>query len=326
MKFKKEYQTYLVLIVAILTAGYFLKSFFFNKKNKVVEGNATDGDGDQYYRIALNLDNLNKLNTDSREDYDKIMLKTLILTQFKLTENIDNIITLDEFKIVVGIDDDTYDNTLNNDINDFFTKIINQSNVLVKDNDDKITGIKVKRTCGDMLDYFKQQADAAASNTSPDADADAALAAYDYADIILADKYNENVAIMALIAAGNLLALMGQPGMQYNNYVVLEAKEAAAKAAYYVANAEEAINTAANAVQAAGNAVGNAVTAANAAYYADEAAKVAKAAANPDGTYVQFYNKSIPMNDTYLKQVFINSAGQIYKNVYILIKNIEVST
>jgi|LakMenE01Jun11ns_1017448.scaffolds.fasta_scaffold8473221_1 hypothetical protein len=38
MKFRKEYQTYLLIVIAIITAGYFLKPFFFNKKKKVVEG------------------------------------------------------------------------------------------------------------------------------------------------------------------------------------------------------------------------------------------------------------------------------------------------
>ena len=38
MKFRKEYQTYLLIVIAIISAGYFLKPFFFNKKKKVVEG------------------------------------------------------------------------------------------------------------------------------------------------------------------------------------------------------------------------------------------------------------------------------------------------
>ena len=38
MKFRKEYQSYLLIVIAIITAGYFLKHFFFNKKKKVVEG------------------------------------------------------------------------------------------------------------------------------------------------------------------------------------------------------------------------------------------------------------------------------------------------
>ena len=38
MKFRKEHQTYLLIVIAIITAGYFLKPFFFNKKKKVVEG------------------------------------------------------------------------------------------------------------------------------------------------------------------------------------------------------------------------------------------------------------------------------------------------
>ena len=37
MKFRKEYQTYLLIVIAIITTGYFLKPFFFKKK-KVVEG------------------------------------------------------------------------------------------------------------------------------------------------------------------------------------------------------------------------------------------------------------------------------------------------
>jgi hypothetical protein len=50
MKFRKEYQTYLLIVIAIIIAGYFLKHFFFNKKKKVIEGQAG---AITYYRIVF---------------------------------------------------------------------------------------------------------------------------------------------------------------------------------------------------------------------------------------------------------------------------------
>ena len=185
----------------------------------------------------------------------------------------------------------------------------------MKDNNETYIGIKVKLTptC-DMLEYFKQQADLAANNQNPDASA--ALAAYEYASLILIMKYNDNNDIMALIAAGNLLAIMGQSEVEYDDQVVNDAKNVVNK--YALAEADE------NPADVAEYAIEAAIKAANTANFAQREAAVnaddaAKKAAGQE--YEQFYNQTIGMNEDYLKQVFINSAGQIYQSVYNLIKN-----
>ena len=84
MKFRKEYQTYLLIVIAIITAGYFLKPFFFNKKKKVIEGQAGTT---TYYRIAFN--STDSIDTNGLTLARQDLLKQLILTQYNtvLTDN-----------------------------------------------------------------------------------------------------------------------------------------------------------------------------------------------------------------------------------------------
>ena len=324
MKFRKEHQTYLLIVIAIITAGYFLKPFFFNKKKKVIEGQA--GTTTTYYRVAFNSTDLsNLLNTLStpptptQED----LLKQLILTQYNtvLTDNTTGI------KYVMP---DTKYGVL--------SPLIPATILMRNSTTGGIMGLKVATCTGNKLDFFNKEAAAAADT----ADATAAAAAYDYARyarLILSNDVN----IRALIAAANLLTIIGQPDItNYTDTVVTTAKNAAksaalaansGSAAYAAEYADYAKDYAAKAaadaktnlfygLAEAGDALKAAEYAANAAGYADAYAMGLTLNATTvklNDNYIKVMNKdnSTPAN---MKAAFITAAGLIYQSIYEKIK------
>jgi hypothetical protein len=209
--------------------------------------------------------------------------------------------------------------------------------LLMKDSNGAIIGLNVVPLCDNRLEYFKQQAAAAAAADT--GDATAAAAAYDYARLILSNKpaYKADANIMALIAAANLLTIIGQPTItNYNDTVVTTAKKAAF-------DAVDAVNDASNDTgNDASNAALNAMDAANAAlnamvddeYTNAEADDAADAAAKAAG-YANAYANNESLNDTTvtnnsnytkvmttynddpfnLKYAFIIAAGLIYQSI-----------
>ena len=244
MKFRKEYQTYLLIVIAIITAGYFLKHFFFNKKKKVIEGQA-GASTTTYYRIDF---------PDTFAATPQDLLKELILTQY------DTVLTDNTTGIQYVKPDAKYDDL----------KALIPATLLMKDSNEVIIGLKVVGCTGNKLDFFNKEAAAAADTAAATADtATAAAAAYEYARLILSNTYKDNLNIKALIAATNLLTIIGQPDIiNYSDLVVTTAKNAAKMAAdsgvledaayanysaNYAANlAKNAANSAADAKNAAG--------------------------------------------------------------------------
>ena len=207
MKFRKEYQTYLLIVIAIITTGYFLKPFFFNKKKKVIEGQAG---ATTYYRIAFN--STDSIVTSALTLAQQDLLKELILTQYDtvLTDDagIQYVQPGDKYKVLIQLIPDT-------------------DTLLIKDSTGEIIGLKVVALCGNRLEYFKKKAAAAAADTADSAAA--AAAAYDYARLILSNDatYKADANIMALIAAANLFTIVGQPNIIITDKVVNTAKKAA---------------------------------------------------------------------------------------------------
>ena len=198
MKFRKEYQTYLLIVIAIIIAGYFLKHLFFNKKKKVIEGQAGTT---TYYRIAFS-------STDSIDTTptNQDLLKELILTQYDtvLTDATGSkyVQPGDKYKVLIPLIPDT-------------------DTLLIKDSTGAVLGLKVVAVCANRLEYFKKKAAAAAADTADSAAA--AVAAYDYARLILSNTYKDNLNIMALIAAANLFTIVGQPNINITDKVVTAA-------------------------------------------------------------------------------------------------------
>ena len=314
MKFRKEYQTYLLIVIAIITVGYFLKPFFFNKKKKVIEGQGAITT--TYYRIAFNstdlselLNTLNTLRTPPTPTQEDL-LKELILTQY-------DTVTTDNTGIKYVKPDTKYS---------VLIPVI-PATLLMKDSNNVIIGLKVVGCTGNKLDFFNKEAAAAADTAAATADtATAAVAAYDYARLILSNDVNY-VNIKALIDAANLLTIMGQPNITtYTETVVKTAKTAALAAKDYseAANyADYAAETAAAEAYAAKTnaaygllADGEAVTAVKYAAYA------ARATASSDSKEVN-YNKVINKYNsnpggtllTNMKAAFITAAGLIYQSI-----------
>jgi hypothetical protein len=357
MKFRKEHQKYLLIVLAIITAGYFLKPYFFNKNKKVVEGQANNSE--QYYRINLDLTNPPQISEDELKTND---YKHTILKQFKPDE--------------IKISSDGSSKFIETPSNIFETlrmshKMLNQFNVLeINESGQYVAGIKVKETC-DMLGYFNKHAIKAAnlvedqrerlnfgsatekadSNYNASIDpptrfitsrldnaaaeaAASALAAHDYARIILEEEHQDKYDILALIAAANLLALMGQDVV--NDEVVKEALgiaraaavntaadfAAAAEAAFLAEVAADqaayaALTPAADAALAAEAAALAALAAEAAAEAAEEAAL---AAADAAGITQDSINEIYANNPANLKNTFIAAAGLIYQSVYAIIQ------
>ena len=311
MKFRKEYQTYLLIVIAIIIAGYFLKHFFFNKKKKVIEGQGVIAT--TYYRIAFPTD---LINTSALTPTNQDLLKELILTQYDtvLTDatGIKYVQPGDKYKGLIQLIPDTETDTL-----------------LIKDSTGEIIGLKVVALCGNRLEYFKEKAAAAAADTADSAAA--AAAAYDYARLILSNEkaYNGNVTIMAGIAAANLLTIIGQP--EYNEAVVTTAKTAALNA-YNTASAFAGLGfsagAAANAAEAAADPDIEAAArdAAKAAGYAKNTKAATNATFQSEENYFETTDTSnanyIKVMTKYntdpanLKAAFITAAGLIYQSVY----------
>ena len=199
MKFRKEYQTYLLIVIAIIIAGYFLKHFFFNKKKKVIEGQGgATTYAKTYYRINFPTD-FNPALTLPQQD----LLKELILSQYTTAE----------------INTDDTGNKYVRPAAEYIPLI--PESLFSKNSSNG--AIIVVPLCDNRLEYFKQQA--AAADTG---DATAAAAAYDYARLILSNKpaYKADVNIMALIAAANLFTIVGQPTINITDAVVTTARNA----------------------------------------------------------------------------------------------------
>ena len=295
MKFRKEYQTYLLIVIAIIIAGYFLKHFFFNKNKKVIEGQ--EGTTTTYYRVAFSSTDL--INTDGLTLAQQDLLKELILMEYdasKIKNYEGNPYVLPATK--------------------YFGVI--PATLLIKDAADAVLGLKVVSICG-RLEYFNDRAAAAAA---ADATAGAAaVAAYDYARLILSNDvtYKADVNIMALIAAANLFTISGTDAVTATKI----AREAA-YAAFNIDSKSLAGFSAYAAGNAASNAAGNAAVASDAA----EAAGYANAYAN-GVTLGDTTGVAVKENDNYkkvmakynndpanLKAVFITAAGLIYQSVY----------
>ena len=139
-----------------------------------------------------------------------------------------------------------------------------------------------------------------------------------------ADAYKDDVGIMALIAAANLLTILGQPTtIDYNEAVVTTATTAAtaanaAAAAYAAANAAYAAYAAANpkamnAAYAAANAAANAASYADA--YANDQTDLIITTIRENANYKKVmttYNNN-PAN---LKTTYITAAGLIDQSVF----------
>ena len=312
MKFRKEYQTYLLIVIAIIIAGYFLKHFFFNKKKKVIEGQEGTT---TYYRVAFSSTDL--INTDGLTLAQQDLLKELILMEY------------DASKIIT--DNTTGSKYVKPDVK--YASVIGliPATLLIKDaaTGDSL-GLKVVSICG-RLEYFKYQAAAAADT----ADTAAAAAAYDYARLILSNEkaYNGNVTTMAGIAAANLLTIMGQPTItNYNDPVVTTAYNTAInayKTAAAYAGAGFSAGAAANAAEAAAEPDIEAAArdAAKAAGYANTKATNAtfqseenyfETTDTSNANYIKVITKynNDPAN---LKAAFITAAGLIYQQVYTII-------
>ena len=311
MKFRKEYQTYLLIVIAIIIAGYFLKHFFFNKKKKVIEGQA--GTTTTYYRVAFSSTDLLKTSATTSTD-DQDLLKELILMEY------------DASKIITDDTDTTGSKYVKPDVKYASVIELIPATLLIKDAAGAVLGLKVVSICG-RLEYFKEKAAAAADTAA----ATAAAAAYDYARLILSNEkaYNGNVTIMAGIAAANLLTIIGQP--EYNEAVVTTAKTAALNAyntasafaglgfsAGAAANAAEAaaepdIEAAArDAAKAAGYAK-NTKAATNATFQSEENYFETTDTSNANYIKVMTKYNNDPAN---LKAAFITAAGLIYQSVY----------
>ena len=203
MKFRKEYQTYLLIVIAIITVGYFLKHFFFNKKKKVIEGQGVIAT--TYYRIDFS--SIGSIDTTPT---NQDLLKELILTQYDtvLTDNTTGskyVQPGDKYQVLIPLIPDT-------------------DTLLMKDSTGDIIGLKVVPLCANRLEYFKVKAAAAAADTADSAAAAAdAAAAYDYARLILSNTYKDNLNIMALIATANLFTIVGQPNIIITDAVVAAA-------------------------------------------------------------------------------------------------------
>ena len=321
MKFRKEYQTYLLIVIAIITAGYFLKPFFFNKKKKVIEGQAGTT---TYYRIAFN--STDSIDTNGLTLARQDLLKQLILTQY-------NTVLTDNTTGIQYVMPDTKYGVL--------LTVIPATILMRNSTTGGIMGLKVAACTGNKLDFFNKEAAAAADT----ADATAAAAAYDYARyarLILSNDVNY-VNIMALIAAANLLTIIGQPDItNYTDTVVTTAKNAAksaalaansGSAAYAAEYADYAKDYAAKAaadaktnvfysIAAVGDALKAAEYAANAAGYADAYAMgltLNDTTVKENDNYIKVINKdnSTPAN---MKAAFITAAGLIYQSIYEKIK------
>ena len=315
MKFRKEYQTYLLIVIAIITVGYFLKPFFFNKKKKVIEGQAGTT---TYYRIAFNSTDLSELlNTLSipPTPTEQDLLKQLILTQY------DTVLT-DNTGIKYVKPDAKYD-----DLNTLIP-----ATILMKDS----LGLKVAACTGNKLDFFNKEAAAAADTAADTAAATAAAAAYEYACLILSNTYKDNLNIKALIAATNLLTIIGQPSITtYTETVVKTAKTAALAAANSgvlddAAYANYSANYAANLATSAAN---SAADAKNAAGWAATAAGLQSSGLKSSSSgllglqsalqtvnlkenanYIKVMNK-YNNNPANMKAAFITAAGLIYQSM-----------
>ena len=318
MKFRKEYQTYLLIVIAIIIAGYFLKHFFFNKKKKVIEGQEGTT---TYYRIDFSSTDL--IDTSKLTPAEQDLLKELILTQYDtvLTDDagIKYVQPGDKYKGLIQLIPDTETDTL-----------------LIKDSTGEIIGLKVVALCGNRLEYFKEKAAAAAADTADSAAA--AAAAYDYARLILSnEKAYDSVTTMALIAAANLFTIMGQPNItDYTEAVVTTAKNAA-KAVGDIANVTMTVDTYARqvalyAAEAAKKAAQAAADAKINTFYVDsEASTAVKYAAQAAAwiTKVTFDETTILLNDNYKKVItkqdkaaFTTAAGLIYQSIYEIINKI----
>ena len=320
MKFRKEYQTYLLIVIAIITTGYFLKPFFFNKKKKVIEGQAGTT---TYYRIAFNSTDLsNLLNTlrtpptPTEED----LLKELILTQY------DTVVA-----------DTTGNQYVNPDAKyDALMMNLIPATLFMKDSNDAVLGLKVAACTGNKLDFFNKEAAAAADTAAATADtATAAVAAYDYARLILSNTYKDNLNIMALIAAANLLTIMGQPNITTYTETVVKTAKTAAKAVANTAAENYAIDAAYYADYAADYAAAAETSAKNNTNYGLLAVAQAFDAVEYAAMAAAYAMGDLSLNDTTVKQnvnykkvmakynsnpanmkaAFITAAGLIYQSL-----------
>lgn len=204
MKFRKEYQKYVLIVLAIVATGYFMKHLFFNKK-KVVEG---VNSSNTYYRIDF--DSFTNVATTDTDTDDR--LKQLLLVQF----DSDDITSSDDGNNYVDIptlnkkmksnQDGLPSSNLDYSFNDTddtiasFFDIINQSDVLKNDNN-----VRVVEKCNDMLEFFKLQAESAVNNINKDS----AITAYNYARFIICNlNYRKNINIIVQTHAANLLIRM----------------------------------------------------------------------------------------------------------------------
>ena len=346
MKFRKEYQTYLLIVIAIIIAGYFLKHFFFNKKKKVIEGQG-GASTTTYYRIAFNPTDFDSLNESTLSVRDDGALKELILTQY------------DASKIIT--DNAGIQYVRNNDIFktvDYFINIwesilrrLIPDRLIIKEFNGEIKGLKVVAICANRLKYFKEQADTAAAAADTEAAAAAAAAAaasaFDYTAILsAANRFNNknDVNIDAVINAAQLFTVLGQPDIGYADEVVMTTKDwttakadkaRAAGAAAGAAGDASAISAAEYAILAADAAIAEPVNAA-----VDERVSAVKAAAL-SAAYADAYDKgltltstSVLLNDNYLKVMakdpanlkaaFITAAGLIYQSIYEIFMRLNI--
>ena len=300
-----------------------MKHFFLKKKKKVIEGQAG---AITYYRIDF---------PDTFSSTPQDLLKELILTQYDASKIITDTTGIQYVKFDAKYTDD--------DLN--WLKAMIPATLFMKDSNDAVLGLKVAGCTGNKLDFFNMEAAAAADTADATAAAAAAAAAYDYARLILSNDatYKTDADIMALIAAANLLTIIGQPTItNYTDKVVTDAK-AAAKSAALAANSGSAADAAEYADYAADYAAKAAADAKTNVFYglaeAADALKAAEYAANAAG-YADAYAKgqtldatAVKLNDNYkkvmnkdnstpanMKAAFITAAGLIYQSIYEKIK------
>lgn len=333
MKFRKEYQKYLLIILAIVATSYFLKPLFFNKKKKVVEGIIDQG----YYRVDINLTDLkNKLETTTDEIADKdILLQILLLTQYNqdfiTNGNSFKYISIDNLKQIIiqsAADEEEMSSKLTNvmiieEIKKFFT-LIDLTNVLLyEDATETVVGVKVVKK-PDLLDFFGDLANKMANKmmipnplTKPSIDMkEAFMTAFIYTKTILLLKpkfEQDQTEINDLINVAGMLFMplikRDSVFIDYDNdnNAVIIAKEAANGMIALINNSPN-VNFSSDAVEIIKN-----------------IAEAVKLALNSEQNSIfieqQIIQKPIT-NENYelLNNVFIYAGGLIYKEIHRLLK------